>query len=139
MQGTKFLHFLKCYSQISHQQQKTTTKNKQITKQQNKNPKPRPIRYGPPNFPVLSSTALENLKLGLHIRAELDTCQLGPPALGACKNRTTPSEKIPAAACSAISKSEGCCCSASADASYASGLLYMELASSGSSHCQPKL
>ena len=41
----------------------------------------RPNRYGPPILQVSSSAAL-------HIRAELETCQLGEPYLGACKKRT---------------------------------------------------
>jgi len=38
---------------------------------------PRPITYGPPNFPVSSLAALESLKSGPHIRAELESCQIG--------------------------------------------------------------
>jgi hypothetical protein len=43
---------------------------------------------GGPDWPVLSSAALKSLKSGLHIRAELETCQLRPPALGSCKKHT---------------------------------------------------
>jgi len=38
---------------------------------------PRPIRFWPPNLHVSSSAALE-----LHIRAELEPCQLGGPYPG---------------------------------------------------------
>jgi hypothetical protein len=51
---------------------------------------------GGPSWYVSSSAALESeLSLKLHISAELETYQLGPPALGVCKNRTISGLSVP--------------------------------------------
>jgi len=59
---------------------------------------------GGPNLQVLSLTALKSL----HIKAELETCKLGPPALGACKNYTHFGPQCPPSAISSLAYKNMC-------------------------------
>jgi len=48
----------------------------------------RKVGFTPRMLRQVALTGKAQLQWNLHIRAGLETYQLGPPALGACKNRT---------------------------------------------------